>query len=48
METGKYSGTAIVGISESVGLMALKGKATISALVEWDNTGFTDIGAVAV
>ncbi|HQV60206.1 MAG TPA: hypothetical protein PLG08_05495 [Chitinophagaceae bacterium] len=47
VETGKYSGTAIVGISESVGPMALKGKATISALVKWDNTGFTDIGAVA-
>jgi hypothetical protein len=47
VETGKYSGSAQVGISESVGPMALKGKATLSGLVEWDNTGVTDVGVVA-
>jgi hypothetical protein len=47
VETGKYSGTAIVGISESVGPMALKAKFTAGALVEIDNTGITDVGGVA-
>lgn len=47
VETGKYSATAIIGISQSVGPTALKGKLTVGGLVEIDNTGFTDIGAVA-
>ncbi len=46
-ESGKYSGTVIVGISESVGPMALKGKVTVGGLIEFDNTGITDVGAVA-
>jgi hypothetical protein len=47
VETGKYSGTVIIGISESVGPTALKGKLTGGVLVEADNTGITDIGGVA-
>lgn len=47
VETGNYTATAIVGISQSVGPTALKGKLTVGGLVEIDNTGITDIGAVA-
>lgn len=47
VETEKYSGTVIVGISESLGPMALKGKVTVGGLIEFDNTGITDVGAVA-
>ena len=47
VETGKYSGTVIAGISESIGPMALKGKVTAAVLVEVDNTGITDVGGVA-
>ena len=39
-ETGKYSATAIVGVSQSVGPMALKGKLTVGALVEVDNQAY--------
>ena len=51
VETGRYSGSAIVGVSESAGPMAIKVKVTGGVTVEWDNTGFTDggvIGGVAV
>lgn len=47
VETGRYSGTAIIGVSQSVGPTALKGKLTVGGLLEVDNTGITDIGAVA-
>jgi hypothetical protein len=47
VETGKYSGTAIIGVSQSVGPMGLKGKLTVGGLVEFDNSGITDVGAVA-
>lgn len=47
VETGRYSGSAIVGVSKSIGPMGLKGKATVGGLIEWDNTGFTDGGVVA-
>ena len=47
VETGKYSGTVIVGISESVGPMALKAKGSLAGLVEIDNTGFTNVGVIA-
>ena len=46
-ETGKYSGTVILGVSESVGPPCLKAKGTIGGLVEFDNTGITDVGALA-
>ncbi len=46
-ETGKYSGTVILGISESVGPTCLKAKGTLGGLVEFDNTGITDVGGVA-
>jgi hypothetical protein len=47
VETGRFSGTVIVGISESVGPMALKAKAVVAGLIEFDNTGITDIGGIA-
>jgi hypothetical protein len=47
VETGKYSGTAILGYSESVGPKGLQLKGTAGGLVEWDNSGFTDVGVVA-
>jgi hypothetical protein len=47
VETGRYSGSAIVGISKGFdGPMGTEVEATIAALVEWDNTGFTDLGAI--
>lgn len=48
VETGKYSGTAIVGVSKGFdGPMGIEAEATLGGLVEWDNTGITDVGAVA-
>jgi Tfp pilus assembly protein PilF len=47
VETGKYSGSAFVGTSKSIGPMGLEGEASLGGLVEWDNTGITDVGAVA-
>ncbi len=48
VETGQYSGTAIVGVSKGFdGPMGTEVEATLGGLVEWDNTGFTDVGAIA-
>ncbi len=47
VETGRFSGTAILGYSESVGPKGLQLKGTAGGLVEWDNTGITDAGLVA-
>jgi hypothetical protein len=47
VETGRYSGTVIVGVSQKVGPSALQGKLTVGGLVEFDNSGITDVGAVA-
>ena len=47
VETGKYSGTVIVGVSESFGPPVIKGKLSAGGLVEFDNTGITDLGVVA-
>jgi hypothetical protein len=48
VETGKYSGTAIVGISKGIdGPMGMEAEATLAGVVEWDNSGFTDYGAIA-
>jgi tetratricopeptide (TPR) repeat protein len=46
-ETGKFSGTAILGLSKSVGPAGLKLKGTVGGLVEFDNSGITDVGLVA-
>ena len=48
VETGRYSGSAIVGVSKGFdGPMGTGAEATLSGLVEWDNTGITDVGAIA-
>ncbi|MCL4549809.1 MAG: hypothetical protein M1495_14700 [Bacteroidetes bacterium] len=48
VETGRFSGTAIVGVSKGFdGPMGTEAEATLAGLVEWDNTGFTDVGAIA-
>lgn len=47
VETGRYSGSAIVGVSKSVGPTCLKAKASVAGKIEWDNTGITDVGAIA-
>ena len=46
VETGRYSGTLIAGISKSFGPEACEGELTIGGLVEIDNTGITDVGVV--
>lgn len=47
VETGRYSGSAMVGASKSLdGPAGAELEASIAALVEWDNTGITDVGAV--
>lgn len=48
VETGRYSGSALVGVSKGFdGPMGTEVEASIAALVEWDNTGTTDIGGIA-
>ena len=48
VETGRYSGTAIVGVSKGIdGPLGMEAEATLGGLVEWDNSGFTDYGAIA-
>jgi hypothetical protein len=48
VETGRYSGSAMVGVSKSIdGPMGTELEASVAALVEWDNTGFTDGGGIA-
>lgn len=47
VETGKYSCTVIVGISESIGPTGVEVNVTGGVMVEGDNTGTTDIGVVA-
>ncbi|MDO9274389.1 MAG: hypothetical protein Q7T92_02435 [Lutibacter sp.] len=47
VETGRYSGSALVGASKGFdGPAGSEVEASIAALVEWDNTGITDVGAV--
>ena len=47
-ETGKFSGSAMVGISKGFdGPMGTEAEATLAGVVEWDNTGITDVGIVA-
>ncbi|MFI5128504.1 MAG: hypothetical protein ACHQFX_00875 [Chitinophagales bacterium] len=48
VETGRFSGSAMVGASKGFdGPAGCELEATIAALVEWDNTGITDVGAIA-
>jgi hypothetical protein len=48
VETGLYSGSAMVGVSKGIdGPMGTEVEGSIAGLVEWDNTGFTDLGGVA-
>ena len=47
VESGRFSGSAMVGASKSVeGPAGAELEASIAALVEWDNTGITDVGAI--
>ncbi len=47
VETGRYSGTVIVGVSKSIkGPMGVGVKATAGGIVEIDNSGITDVGIV--
>ena len=47
VETGRYSGSAIVGISKGIdGPMGSEIEATAAGVVEWDNSGITDWGAI--
>jgi len=48
VETGRFSGSAMVGASKSFeGPAGSELEGSIAALVEWDNTGITDVGAIA-
>ncbi len=48
VETGLYSGSAMVGVSKGIdGPMGTELEGSLAGLVEWDNTGFTDLGGVA-
>lgn len=48
VETGRFSGSAMVGASKGFdGPAGAELEASIAALVEWDNTGITDVGAIA-
>lgn len=45
--TGRFSGSAIVGVSKGIdGPAGTELEASLAALVEWDNTGITDVGAI--
>jgi hypothetical protein len=48
VETGRFSGSAMVGAAKGFeGPAGAEVEASIAALVEWDNTGITDVGAIA-
>jgi hypothetical protein len=47
MGSYRYSSSALVGISKGFdGPAGSKLEASIPAVVEWDNTGITDVGAI--
>uniref|UniRef100_UPI0040476AC9 tetratricopeptide repeat protein n=1 Tax=Mariniflexile sp. TaxID=1979402 RepID=UPI0040476AC9 len=47
VETGRYSGSALVGVSKGFeGPASIEVEASAAFLVEWDNSGFTDAGAI--
>jgi Tfp pilus assembly protein PilF len=48
VETGRFSGSAQVGVSKGLdGPAGVELEGSIAALVEWDNTGITDVGTTA-
>ena len=48
VETGRFSGSAMVGVSKGFdGPVGTEVEGSIAALVEWDNSGITDVGAIA-
>lgn len=48
VETGRFSGSAMAGVSKGIdGPMGMEAEASAAVLVEWDNTGITDFGAIA-
>ena len=48
VETGRFSGSAMVGASKGFdGPAGAELEASVAALVEWDNTGITDVGVIA-
>ncbi|MCC7400910.1 MAG: hypothetical protein IT214_05455 [Chitinophagaceae bacterium] len=48
VETGRYSGSAMIGAGKGFeGPAGAEMEASFKALVEWDNTGITDVGAIA-
>lgn len=48
VETGRFSGSAMVGAGKGFeGPAGAELEASVAALVEWDNTGITDVGAIA-
>lgn len=46
VETGRYSGSAIIGVSKGIGPKCLQAKGTVAGTVEWDNSGITDGGVI--
>jgi len=48
VETGRFSGSAMVGVGKGIdGPAGSELEGSIAALVEWDNSGITDVGAIA-
>ncbi|HEX2683523.1 MAG TPA: hypothetical protein VHL77_06305 [Ferruginibacter sp.] len=48
VETGRFSGSAMVGASKGFdGPAGMEMEASVAALVEWDNSGITDVGTIA-
>lgn len=48
VETGRHSGSAKVGISKGIDIPGgLEVEGSLAGLVEWDNSGITDVGAIA-
>ena len=48
VETGRFSGSAMIGVGKGFeGPAGAELEASVKALVEWDNTGITDVGAIA-
>ncbi len=47
VETGRYAGSAMVGASKSInGPGGTEAEISLAGLIEWDNTGLTDAGAI--
>lgn len=47
VETGRFSGSAMIGVGKGFeGPAGAELEASVKALIEWDNTGITDVGAI--